>query len=148
MASDHIVITSDAAFDADVINSDVPVLVDFWAVWCGPCKAIAPLLDRLADEKAGEVKIAKLDVDKNRATAMKYGVTSIPTLLVFKGGEVVNKKIGAGGGKAALEAWLTLSPRSWIAADLAWTSTDQSSQLGLRTGYTLFKRFDLGLSCR
>jgi thioredoxin 1 len=101
MASQHIVVTSDATFQQDVLDSELPVLVDFW---CGPCKAIAPLLDQIADEKVGRLRIAKLDVDQNRRTAMQFGVSSIPTLLVFKGGKLVTKKIGAGGGKAALES--------------------------------------------
>ena len=98
MASEHVITTTEATFDNDVVNSDVPVIVDFWATWCGPCKAIAPLLDKLATEQGGKLKVAKVDVDSNRGIALKYNVTSVPTLLVFKGGEVVQRKVGAGGG--------------------------------------------------
>lgn len=93
---------TDANFEAEVIQSEVPVLVDFWAVWCMPCKAITPLLEQLSTEKGEALKVVKLDVQTNQKTAMKYGVTNIPTLLVFKGGEIVNRKVGAGGGLAAL----------------------------------------------
>lgn len=84
---------TDSNFEGEVINSEKPVLVDFWAVWCGPCKMIAPELERLADEKTAELKIGKLNVDDNRDTAIKYGISSIPTLLLFKNGEVVKKII-------------------------------------------------------
>ena len=88
---------SDASFDADVLKSGKPVLVDFWADWCGPCKMIAPALDELADDYAGKVKIAKVNVDENRATALRYHVRSIPMLLLFKGGQVQATQIGAVG---------------------------------------------------
>lgn len=97
---------SDATFDQEVLKSTQPVLVDFWAEWCGPCKAIAPVLEELSTELAGKVKIVKLDVDSNPATAAKYGVRSIPTMILYKGGEAVDMKIGAGTPKAGLSKWL------------------------------------------
>ena len=93
--SDAIVHTTDSSFESDVLQSDVPALVDFWAAWCGPCKIIAPLLDELADEYAGRIKICKVDVDSNPETAAKFNVRGIPTLLVFKNGSVEATKVGA-----------------------------------------------------
>lgn len=93
--SDNIVHVTDASFEQDVLNSDQPVLVDFWAEWCGPCKMIAPVLDELAEEYAGKVKIAKIDVDANGDTPGKFGVRGIPTLMLFKGGNAEATKVGA-----------------------------------------------------
>jgi len=98
---------SDATFGEEVLNSKEPVLVDFWAEWCGPCLAIAPVLDELSTELTGKVKIVKLNVDENPSTAAKYNVRSIPTMILFKGGEAADMKIGAGTPKAGLSKWLT-----------------------------------------
>jgi thioredoxin 1 len=86
---------TDLNFDAEVLKSDVPVLIDFWAVWCGPCRLIAPVIEELASEYQGKAKVGKLDVDNNQQAAINYGVRSIPTLLIFKGGKVVDTIIGA-----------------------------------------------------
>jgi len=93
--SDQIVYTSDANFQADVLNSDVPVLVDYWAERCGPCKMIAPILDEIAGDYKGKLKIAKVNVDENQQVTQKYGIRSIPTLMIFKGGSVQAQKVGA-----------------------------------------------------
>jgi len=104
MASANIVILNQDNFDTEVTNSNVPVLVDFWAEWCGPCKMIAPVLDELADEFAGKAKVAKLNVDENQNLAVQYRVSSIPMFLVFKGGQVVGQHLGASGGKPKLKS--------------------------------------------
>ncbi len=93
--SELIVHTTDASFESDVLQSDIPALVDFWAAWCGPCKMIAPLLDELSTEYAGRIKVCKVDVDSNPETAAKLNVRGIPTLLVFKNGAVEATKVGA-----------------------------------------------------
>ena len=95
MASNDLVILQDATFDKEVLKSDVPVLVDFWAVWCQPCKAIAPMVDDLAKQYKGKLKVAKMDVDEHQKIAQQYQIRSIPTLLIFKGGKVVETVIGA-----------------------------------------------------
>ncbi|ETX09530.1 thioredoxin [Marinomonas ushuaiensis DSM 15871] len=93
--SENTIQITDAQFAEEVLNSDIPVIVDFWAPWCGPCKMIAPILEDVAAEYAGKVKVVKLNVDENQETAPKYNVRGIPTLLVVKGGEVVATKVGA-----------------------------------------------------
>ena len=95
MASDKISSVDTASFDSDVLGSDTPVLVDFWAEWCGPCRMIAPVLDDLAESMDGKVQIAKLNVDENQEVAFKYQVSSIPTLILFKNGEVADRVMGA-----------------------------------------------------
>lgn len=97
---------TDANFAEEVLNSKEPVLVDFWAEWCGPCKAIAPVLDELSTELEGKVKIVKLNVDENPNTMVQYGVRSIPTMILFKDGEPADMKVGAGTPKAGLSKWL------------------------------------------
>jgi thioredoxin 1 len=94
MAVQAIVEATDANFDQEVLKSDQPVLVDFWAAWCGPCKAIAPIVDEVATGYQGKAKVMKMDVDKNPSTPMRYNVRGIPTLLVFKGGQVKEQIVG------------------------------------------------------
>jgi thioredoxin 1 len=95
MASENVLAFTDANFDRDVLQSDIPVLVDFWATWCAPCKAIAPLVGTIADEYAGKVKVGKVNVDENQATPGKYGVRGIPTIILFKNGAVLDQVVGA-----------------------------------------------------
>ena len=95
MAGDNTVNFTDASFDKDVLSAEVPVLVDFWAEWCGPCRMMAPTVDQVASDYAGKVKVGKLDVDTNQQTASRYGILGIPTLLLFKGGQIVEQKVGA-----------------------------------------------------
>src|SRR5256885_10650611 len=95
MAGDNTLVFTDAAFDQEVLTSAQPVLVDFWAAWCGPCRMMAPTIDQIAVEYAGKAKVGKLDVDSNIQTAGRYQIRGIPTLLVFKGGKVVDQKVGA-----------------------------------------------------
>ena len=95
MAGQNTLNFSDASWDQDVLNSDVPVLVDFWAEWCGPCRMVGPTVDAIADEYQGKLKVGKLNVDENGDTAMRYQVRGIPMFLVFKGGKVVGTKVGA-----------------------------------------------------
>ena len=94
MSSEHVVELTDANFQQEVLDSDVPSLVDFWAEWCMPCKMIAPTLEELAAEFAGRVKVGRVDTDDNRDTAMKYGISAIPTLILFKDGQVISKFVG------------------------------------------------------
>ncbi|MBZ5623958.1 MAG: thioredoxin [Acidobacteriia bacterium] len=94
---------TDSTFDQEVLRSEVPVLVDFWAEWCGPCRQMAPTIDVVASEYAGKIKVGKLDVDSNGSTAMRYNIRGIPTLLLFKGGKVVEQRVGAVGKSEVLK---------------------------------------------
>jgi thioredoxin 1 len=106
-------LVTDADFATEVLGNDVPVLVDFWAEWCGPCKRMAPMLDEIATENADRLRVAKLDIDANRETATAYGIMSIPTLMVFRGGAVVHTIVGARS-KAELQKeladWTAVAP--------------------------------------
>jgi len=93
--SEHIHYVTDASFEAEVLQSPTPVLVDYWAEWCGPCKMIAPILDEVAKEYNGKLKVAKLNIDENQDTPAKYGIRGIPTLMLFKGGNIEATKVGA-----------------------------------------------------
>jgi thioredoxin 1 len=106
MSSELIKHTTDATFEADVLNSETPVLVDYWAEWCGPCKMIAPILDETAEELGGKLQIAKMNVDENREIPAKFGIRGIPTLMLFKGGQLAATKVGALT-KAQLTAFIT-----------------------------------------
>lgn len=97
MAGKNTLEFTDSSFDQDVVNAETPVLVDFWAEWCGPCKMIAPAVDAFAEEFAGKVKVGKVNVDENAATAQRFNIRGIPTLLLFKGGKVVEQRVGAVG---------------------------------------------------
>jgi thioredoxin 1 len=94
MASNAIFEVTDSNFDQEVLKSDQPVMVDFWAAWCGPCRALAPLVDEIAKSYQGKIRVAKMDVDKNMATPQRYGVRGIPTLLIFRGGQVREQIVG------------------------------------------------------
>jgi len=111
MASDKVKISSDSEFQQDVLDSstDQLVVVDFWATWCGPCRSMAPHLETLANEYEGKVRVVKVDVDRNQKTAIKFGIQNLPTLLVFKNGEVVDKLVGNPGSKGKLEEWVKKS---------------------------------------
>ena len=103
--AENVIEFNDQNFDSDVLEAGTPVLVDFWAVWCGPCKAIAPIVEEIANDFSGKVKVGKMDVDRNNQVAMQYGIRSIPTLLVFNNGEVVDQVIG-NVGKESIESML------------------------------------------
>jgi thioredoxin 1 len=100
--------TTDATFEQDVLKATEPVVVDFWAEWCGPCKMIAPALEEISKSLSGKVKIVKLNVDENPGIAAKYGIMSIPTLMMFKNGELASRQVGAAP-KQKLEQWITAS---------------------------------------
>ena len=104
--ADNVIEFNDQNFDSEVLESKTPVLVDFWAVWCGPCKAITPIIEEIANDFNGKVSVGKVDVDNNNQVAMKYGIRSIPTLLLFNNGEVVDQVIG-NVGKESIESMLS-----------------------------------------
>lgn len=106
MAGSDVVDVGDGDFKQQVLDSSVPVLVDFWATWCAPCKAISPVVDELAAQYRGKVKVAKVNIDQHQGTAQQFGIRSIPTLLVFKGGRVVEQLVGAGDARKRIDAAL------------------------------------------
>jgi len=103
MASENVAAVGTSDFDTEVMQSEVPVIVDFWAEWCGPCKMLSPLLDEIADEQAGKIKVVKVNVDEEQALGQQFGVQSIPTLLFVKNGEIKHKHIGLASKKALID---------------------------------------------
>ena len=103
MATDNITDVTDSTFQSEVLNSDLPVLVDFWATWCAPCRALAPLLDELASDENGKLKVVKVDTQKNMRIAQQYKVSALPTLLIIKNGKEVGRQVGNPGGMSGLK---------------------------------------------